>query len=128
MTSFLKKPQAIRFRPLVDPLVVELVLLVELVQQVLRPLDRTGDELREEHHVGRVDDEVPLGRLPSRVDLDHVAEALECVERQADRQDDRRATGRSGVQPNTPASADEVVGEEVEVLEDEQHERRSRRC
>src|SRR4051812_48830790 len=66
--------------------VVELVPLAELMQKVLRPLDWSCDQLGKEHDVGRIYYKISLRPLLSSVDLNHIAQTLECVKRQADRQ------------------------------------------
>jgi hypothetical protein len=70
--------------------------MMEMVQEVLRPLDRPRDELRVEHHVEGVREEVSFGLLVPAVDLDRVAHGLERVERQADGQEqpERREADR----------------------------------
>jgi hypothetical protein len=58
------------------------------VEQVLGSLDGSGHELGKVHDVERVDAEVALGLLSAPINLDDVAETLECVERKADWQGD----------------------------------------
>src|SRR5687768_5455616 len=94
--------------------------LAELVQKVLRPLDRARDELREKHHVESVDAEVTLGSLPALVHFDRVRHRLERVKRQADWEDYREE--RKVVRPVKHLRYRVRVGtEEVEVLEDSEH-------
>ena len=67
--------------------IVELPLPAELREQVRSPLDRTGNQLREETHVCEELDYV-AGRLcPSLVNVYGIAQCLESVETDTDRQD-----------------------------------------
>ena len=53
--------------------------LVKLVQEAGGALYRPGDKLGIEHHVQRVNAEMPLRALPPEVHLDRVAHGLEGV-------------------------------------------------
>jgi hypothetical protein len=93
---------------------------VELVQEVLRPLDGPGHELRVEHHEQRIDPEVPLRRLLPSIDLDGVAHRLERVERQPDGQHDAQERQR-GVAAGDGDQRVQVLDGEVVVLEEREH-------
>src|SRR5437660_12433954 len=94
--------------------------LIELVEQVLRPFDRARHELRKKHYIGGIGDDVCLGLLPASIDLDNVAQALKCVKRQTDRQDDVYRRSRKLPAPQSD-KADEAIGEEIEILEREKY-------
>lgn len=64
------------------------MVFVELMKQVLRALDGAGDQLRIEHHIERVDAEVPLRLLLAAVDLDHITEALKGMKGEPDGKND----------------------------------------
>src|SRR5688500_1506808 len=68
--------------------ILEVVLFAKLAEQVLRTLDRTGDELRIEQHVQSKDPEVALSALIAQIHLDDVAHRLKRMEGQSDRQND----------------------------------------
>jgi len=91
--------------------------VMELRQQVARPLDRARDELREERHEGEEGHDV-AGRpqLPA-VDIEGVAERLESVEADADREDDLQAA-HVGPHPEHAQQVGGRVHEEAVVLED----------
>src|ERR1051326_1804354 len=74
-----EKPPSHPLQAARDPVGIELMPLLKLVQQVLRAFDRTSHELRKEHHVSCVRDKIPFGFLPAPVNLDDVAKALEGV-------------------------------------------------
>ena len=88
----------------------------ELVGHRVVADDRPGDELREERDVAGEVGERPDGRRRAAVDVDGVAERVERVERDPDRQGDRQHLHRVGPEP-----AQHVVQvrlEEHEVLEE----------
>ena len=60
----------------------------QLSEQVLRALDRACHQLGVEHDVEGVDAQMLFWLLVAAIDLYHIAEALEGVERQADGEDD----------------------------------------
>src|SRR5665213_2489697 len=58
----------------------------ELMNQVLRPFNRAGNQLRIKHHIERVDAKVPLGVLLAAIHLDRITHRLKRMERKSDRQ------------------------------------------
>jgi hypothetical protein len=72
----------------------ELLQRVDAVLQVVLDLgvahDRAGDELAEDGLVGRIGDEVAADRHGAAPDVDQVADGLQHIEGEADRQDDLR--------------------------------------
>lgn len=60
---------------------------IELVQHILRPLDRACNQLRVEHHIQGIYSKMPLSFLISPVYFYSIAHGLECMERQADGQE-----------------------------------------
>src|SRR5689334_2350769 len=96
------------------------MLLAKLVQEVLRALDGTGDELWIEHHIQSKDTEMSLGLLVTAVDFNGIAECLEGVERKANRKKDLQKWKRIR-EPNPIAQHADVGIEEIEVLEDDEH-------
>ena len=60
----------------------------ELWQHVSRTLNRAGHYFGEERHEQRVPREIPLGRDSAAVNVDHVAERLQHIERNPDRDDE----------------------------------------
>src|SRR6185295_11218909 len=99
----------------------EPLLGVKLMQHVLRPLDRTGDELRKIHDVERIDPEVALRLLLAAIDLDDVAQALEGMKRETDRQRDGQRRDRI-VPVEELGQPGDVLIEKVEVLEREERD------
>src|SRR5206468_1391997 len=88
----------------------------KLRQKITRAHDRPGNEVREERQEERKVEQAPVGRLPP-VHLDRIAEGLERVERDPDRQQDiesrpRLTAPQAGEQPSY------VLQNEVAVLED----------
>ena len=75
ITTFLNKPQPIRKHAAVEAARVTNVVGAELRAEVPHPLDRPGDELREERDVGRVREQVALGADAVAVDVDDVRDA-----------------------------------------------------
>ena len=65
-------------------IVIEVVFLAKLVQQILRPFDGAGHELRKEQHVQSEDAEIALRRLVPTIHLDGVAHRLKGVKGEAD--------------------------------------------
>src|SRR4051794_24392363 len=86
--KLLEEPPRHSLEPARDIHVIDAMPLTELMQQVLWPLNRACHKLREEHHVGGVDHEISLCLLIPSVDLDDIAQALEGMKRQSNRQDD----------------------------------------
>jgi hypothetical protein len=100
--------------------------LAELRQELLGARDRPRHQLREEGQVERDVQEVPMGRERAAVDVDHVGDGVEGVERDAERQH-HRADAVADPEPG------EVLGEEAAVLEvredrDGSRRRRARRA
>ena len=77
--------------------------------------DGPGYELREESHEQGKIEEVPAGLQPAAIDIDRVAERLERVERDADRQNDPEG---AGVETQRAEENLQRLDEEVEVLEE----------
>src|SRR5690606_6349828 len=99
--------------------VFEPVAGIELEKQVLRALDGARHELGVEHHVERVDAEMPFGLLDTAIHFDDIAQALKGMEGKADGQDDLQRS--HGVVP--PDESGEMIGvprEETVILEHEQ--------
>ena len=107
MTSFLKKPQQIRTKPLARLLGREAARRLDLRQQERRALNRAGDEVREERDEhGDVEQAAARAQLAA-IDVDGVAHRLERVERDADRQEDaqrRLVHGRARTPPARAAT------------------------
>ena len=118
--NLLKKSPEHSAQTIGDARGIKIVRLVELVEQILRSLDWSGDQLRIEHHVECVNSKMPLGTLVAAVDLDGVAHRLECVKRQADGEDDLNHL--CGVmQIEQVGDCGKVGGGEGAVLEDREH-------
>lgn len=100
---------------------VEGVLLVELWQQVRAALYGSGHELREEGDKEGVGGEVALGAGVAPVDVDEVAQGLEDVERDAHGQQHLQF-GHVHTDAQPRHQRDNVLGGEVEVLEEEEDE------
>src|SRR4051812_7581932 len=84
------------------------------------PLDGSRDELRKKHDIQRVDAEVGLRRLPASVHLDHVAQALEHMKRESQRQ--RNLQNHQRVMPVDQLGEVRDIGvEEIEVLEEKEN-------
>jgi hypothetical protein len=62
------------------------MLFVKLVDQVIRPLNRTGNQLGIKHHIQSVYPYVFFGFLLLSVNLYNITQALEGMKRQSDRQ------------------------------------------
>ena len=86
MTIFLKKAVQHQLQTTEHTLPVKVLLLMKLVQDVLRPLDRPCHQLRIKHHVQRIDAKVPLCPLIAPVHFDGVAHGLKGVKAQPDGQ------------------------------------------
>ena len=71
-----------------EVVVLERLVDMQLSQKVLRAFDRACHQLGVEHHIEGIEAKVAFGFLGATIDLYHIAEALECVERQTDGQDD----------------------------------------
>src|SRR3989344_7007737 len=93
------------------------MLLTELMQEILRPLDRSGDQLGEEHDVERIDTEVPFRLLYPPIHLDGVAHSLEGVEGESDGKDDGKCLDRV-VPVEELRQSVQICAEEIEVLEE----------
>src|SRR3989338_4418235 len=103
--------------PVADAGEIDGVLLTELMQQILRPLDGTGDQLGEEHDIEGVDAEVPLGLLYPPIHLDGVTHRLEGVEGETDGKDDGKCLDRV-VPVEELRQSVQICAEEVEILEE----------
>ncbi len=73
-----------------DAVIIKWMNLAKLMDKVLRALDRAGDELREKHDVRGIGYEVVFGFLPAAIDFHDIAQALERMKGEANRQDDAR--------------------------------------
>jgi len=91
--------------------------LVELWEQRLGPLDRPGDQLGKEADESEESQEVACRLDLAPINVDAVAEGLEGVEADADRQDDAQRRD-VGLEPERREQVGKGVDEEVEVLED----------
>lgn len=95
---------------------LEAFVIAHLRQQIPRPHDGAGDELREQRDERR---EAQQRRLPldfAAVHVNRVRHGLECVERNADGQDDVQGRPRGG-HSHARDHVGEAFGEEVEVFE-----------
>src|SRR5581483_4577859 len=61
--KLLEKSPEHDFQSLRDSALIEVVMGVELRQELLRPLNRTRDELGKEHDIERVDAKMPFGGI-----------------------------------------------------------------
>ena len=100
--------------------VVEYVLLPDLVQQVFAALDGSGHQLGEEGHEGGVNAEMSLRPNLAAVDVDHVAEGLEGVKGDSNRQHQLQRHRVHGNGDGTAEIADGLA-DEVEVFEHEEN-------
>ena len=96
------------------------MLLPDLVQQVFAALDGSGHQLREEGHEGGVNAEMPLRPNLAAVDVDHVAEGLESVKGDSNRQHQLQRHRVHGNGDGTAEIADGLA-DEVEVFEHEEN-------
>src|ERR1700754_1570176 len=85
---FFEKPCSHLQQPFLEALVIEIVFFMELVEHVLRAFDRAGHQLRIEHDVKRIYQEILFRLLMSPVYFDGIAHCLESVKGQAYRQQD----------------------------------------
>ena len=90
---------------------------IDLRQQARGAQDRSGDEVREEGDEHREVEEVARRRDLAAVHVDDVAHRHERVERDADRQQDAQREDVD-LPPERGEHVVQVVGEEVEVLEE----------
>ena len=88
MTTFFEQPPQYQLQPVGHAPVFKCEFGVKLVQEVLRAFNRTGNQLRVEHDIERINAEVALGLLIAPVNLNDVAQALEGMEREPDGEDD----------------------------------------
>ncbi len=79
--------------------------------------DRPRNQVREEGHVEAVIEQAARCRNAPAIDIDHVRQTFERVERDAYRQDDAERD-RLEVDAGEPREVDRVVGEELGVLEE----------
>src|ERR1022692_543553 len=114
----LEKPPRDPLQPTSDQRVIKVVDLVELVDKTLRPLNRPRHQLWEKHHIRSIYQEILLRLVPPLINLDHIAEALEGVKRQTDRQNDMEDRLRQSP-PSEIRNADKVAEEKIIVLEHE---------
>ena len=103
--------------------VVETAFLLELRQEVRGTLDGARHQLREEADVGEERHGVVGGAHAATIDIDGVGQRLECVERDADRQDEVQQKGIGLKSKQLRELADEEVvvleqGEDAEVEDD----------
>ncbi|MND40616.1 hypothetical protein D3C80_313580 [compost metagenome] len=89
--------------------------VVELVDQVLEAQHRAGDQVREDRHEGGEVHQVAGGRGVAAIDVDDVADGLEDVEGDPDRQQDVREHERLHAEGGDDGV--EAVDAEVGVLE-----------
>ena len=109
-----------RGHPRPQVLVPEGVVLLELVEDVPRPLDGPGHQLGEEGDEQGVVEEVPLGGHVLPVHVDGVAQGLEGVKGDAHRQQHVQQGHVHGKAQIVQPPGEHVRGEVV-VLEEEQH-------
>jgi hypothetical protein len=94
--------------------------LPKLVQQILRPLNRAGNQLREKHDVSRVNDEIGFGLLIPAVDLYDVAQTLKRMEGKSDWQNDRDHRTRK-LPPNQARETHKRSREKIKILKYKEH-------
>ena len=92
----------------------------ELIGDVAVADDRAGDELRKEQQIERGVHGALLRRGIAAVDVDDVRDGVEGEERDADRQQHARHDDRRHAEDQEQRV--DVVGEEVRVLEDAEHD------
>ena len=92
---------------------------MQLIGDLLKAYDRSGDELREHRNVTRVVDEVADDLGVAAVDVDHVAHRLEGVETDPERQYDAEKSGelRGGYSQRRDEGVI-IFDPEVEVFEE----------
>src|SRR5438045_3988719 len=88
--DLLEHPPSHLLQPTHNSVVSELMPLAKLVDHVLRALNGSGDELRIEHYVQRINTKIAFRWLVSAIHLDGVTHRLECVKGKADRQEYRK--------------------------------------
>src|SRR6185503_1673606 len=114
--DLLEEPEAEQEQAEPERLSGRAVLALELRDDLLGPQDRTGDEVREERQEQAVIEERSKRDTAPEIDIDRVADRLERVERDADRQDDVGARGMEAPAERATEHA-EVLDEEAAVLE-----------
>ena len=120
MTTFLNMPHAIRFRPSVTRVVIEMMFLVQLVQDVLRAFDGARHQLRVIQHIESQIAKVPLRFLMTAIHFDGVTERLKGMKGKPDRQNDRKTL--DGIVPaDEVGERRQVLIGKVEILEECQH-------
>ena len=117
--DLLEVPDEDLAEPQQEPAPEERVVPAELREEQAGPDDGPGHELGEERDVGREPEQVPLDLDAPTVQVDRVAQRLERVERDPDREDDRQER-RVLREPEKARRPVDAVEEEVEVLEDRQ--------
>src|SRR3984893_10294419 len=81
-------PRAIgRFTP------IEMAIVLELLQQVLGEINRTGDQVREERDKTKILHDVAHRLQPSAVNVDRVTERLKSVERSEEHTSELQSRG-----------------------------------
>ena len=100
--------------------VIEGLQLMELGQEILRPLDWTRNQLREEGYEGEESHDVVVRLEAPVVYVQRIAEPLEDIEADSDGKDNvQRGEGHVGAEQ--PQQVGEAADEEVAVLEERQH-------
>ena len=97
----------------------ENLLLFELRQEVIRPLDGTGHQLGEVGHEQSKGYKVPLRLHLAPVHIDGVAESLEGIKGYANRQDDVQSRGGKG-DAHRPTQGRKGLAKEIQVFEEKQ--------
>ena len=87
--------------------------MVQIAEELPRPHDRSGHQLREERNEQRIVDRIGDRLLLPAVHIDHVRHALKRVEADAQRQDDAEREDVGG----PVQQVRDIGGEEIVVLE-----------
>lgn len=90
---------------------------------MISALDRAGDQLREERHKEEEVQRIRLGLDLAASHIDHIADRLECVERDTHWQDEVERNA-AGAEANHVENSNDLHGEEIEILERRQDRQR----
>lgn len=108
------------FQAVCDAPVFKPMLLMQLVQDILRSLDGSRDQLGVKQNVHREITIMTLGFLVAAKNFDGIAQGLKGVKRQADRQDDLQVL--NGVIPaDETGKCRKILVRKIEILEKSQH-------
>src|ERR1700730_15206144 len=99
---------------------IEMAIVLELLQQVLGEINRTGDQVRKERVKTKILHHVAHRLQPPAVNIDRVTERLKSVERNSKRQNYAQKN-RIGFQSERGQQMRQLRGEEVEILKESKH-------